>query len=156
DANLMSLASCRIVNLSMEHGNTDASCLGYVCLGLLAGPRFGDYQTAFRFGRLGNDLVERHGLTRFGARTALLFADCIIPWTRHLRTATELTRRAFDVAHAVGELRWATYSCDDLIRILLAVGDPLPDVQREAEHGLEFARKAGVGLVIETTETQLA
>src|SRR5215471_13038573 len=51
--NLHSLAICRAVNLSLEHGNTDASCHGYVSLGVIAGPRFGDYAAGFRFGRLG-------------------------------------------------------------------------------------------------------
>src|SRR6185295_10221152 len=50
DAHLISLATCRLVNLSLEHGNTGASCFGYISLGVIAGPHFGDYKTAFRFG----------------------------------------------------------------------------------------------------------
>jgi hypothetical protein len=34
---------------------------------------------------------------------------------------------------------------DRLVTLLLAAGDPLGDVQREAENGLEFARKAKIG-----------
>ena len=156
DAHLMSLVSCRIVNLSLEHGNTDASCFGYVSLGVIAGPRFGDYKTGFRFGRLGYDLLERHGLVRFRARAVSSFAAMIIPWTHHLRTATELTRRGFDDAHVAGELRWAAYSCSNLILNLLAIGDSLPDVQREAEQCQEFARKAGFGIVTDIVTTVLA
>ena len=33
DANLLSLAICRAVNLSLERGNSDASCVAYVWLG---------------------------------------------------------------------------------------------------------------------------
>ena len=33
DANLLSLAICRAVNLSLERGNTDGSCFAYVWLG---------------------------------------------------------------------------------------------------------------------------
>jgi predicted ATPase len=146
DVHLASLLACRIVNLSLEHGITDASCFAFVCLGIFTGPRFGDYETSFRFGRLGYDLSERHGFVRFRARAASSFAGMIIPWSRHLRTATELTRRAFDAAHAVGDLRWAAYTCSDLIVNLLGIGDPLPDVQREAERGLEFAQAAGFGV----------
>jgi len=47
DANLLSLVICRAVNLSLEGGNCDGSCFAYVVLGLLAGPRFGDYQAGF-------------------------------------------------------------------------------------------------------------
>ncbi|MGA8136367.1 MAG: AAA family ATPase, partial [Pseudomonas gingeri] len=50
DENLYALVLCRMVGLSLEHGNSDASCFAYVSLGMLAGPRFGDYETGFQFG----------------------------------------------------------------------------------------------------------
>jgi predicted ATPase len=62
DQNLRCLIVARMVNLSLENGNTDGSCVAYVQLGWFVGPRFGDYQAAFRFGKLGLDLVEKHGL----------------------------------------------------------------------------------------------
>ena len=45
------------------------------CLAMVAGPRFGDYQAGFRFGRLGYELVEQRGLKRFQARTYLNFGS---------------------------------------------------------------------------------
>ena len=140
DLNLYGLVICRMVNLSLEHGNTDASCVAYVCVGAIAGLIFGNYKAGFRFGRLGYDLVERRGLKRFQARTYLDFVVLIIPWTKHLRTERNLFRRAFDAANSVGDLTYATYACHNLNHRLLAIGDPLPDVQREAERGLEFAQ----------------
>jgi PAS domain S-box-containing protein len=156
DAHLTALVTCRLVNLSLEHGHTEASCYGYVCLGLVAGPHFGDYQAGFRFGQLGYDLVERQGFGRFRGRVCVSFAVLIIPWTRHLRTATELLRQAFDAANAVGDSRSALYSCENLVANLLATGRPLAEVEREAEHGLAFGRRARVGLVAEVTSTELA
>src|SRR5215471_19373311 len=109
DANLCALATCRMVNLSLEHGNTDASCLGYVALGaFIAGPRFGDYAAGFRFGRLGYDLVEHRGLQRFKARTYMVFGNLVMPWTKHVRTGRDLIRRSFEVANAIGDLPYAT------------------------------------------------
>jgi PAS domain S-box-containing protein len=154
--NLYSLATCRAVNLSLERGNTDASCSAYVALGaFIAGPRFADYDAGFRFGRLAYDLVEQRGLERFEARTYMLFGNLVMPWTKHVRAGRALIRRAFDVAHAIGDLTFATYSCSHLITNLLAVGDPLVDVQREAEQGLEFAEKARFGLGIDRIAAQL-
>ena len=48
DENLLSLVICRMVNLSLEHGNSDGSCFAYVWLGIIAGPRFGNYEAGFR------------------------------------------------------------------------------------------------------------
>jgi PAS domain S-box-containing protein len=156
DVNLYGLVKCRMVNLSLEHGNTDASCVAYVCAGAIAGLIFGNYKAGFRFGRLGYDLVERRGLTRFKARTYLDFAVLIIPWTKHLRTGRDLFLRVFDTANSVGDLTYATYARHNFNNRLLALGDPLPDVQREAEQGLEFVQKARFGPVIDIIAAQLA
>ena len=82
DENLLCLVICRMANLSLEHGNSDASCFAYVWLGMILGPHFGDYQAGFRFGQLGLDLVEQRGLTRFEARVYLDFGHRVIPWTQ--------------------------------------------------------------------------
>ena len=155
DENLRCLVIARMVNLSLEHGNSDGSCIAYVQLGWFVGPRFGDYQAAFRFGKLGLDLVEKRGLERFRARVSQCFGYFVNPWSRHLRTSLELLRRSFATAQEAGDLKYAVYSCDRLVTFLLAAGDPLGDVQREAENGLEFARKAKFGYVVDIIIGQL-
>jgi PAS domain S-box-containing protein len=155
DENLLALVICRMVNLSLEYGNSDGSCFAYVWLGMILGPHFGDYGAGFRFGRLGYELVEKRGLRRYQARAYMSFGNLVMPWTRHVRNGRELVRRAFDAATKIGDLTFAAYSCNNLNTNLLACGDPLGDVQREAENGLEFARKAQFGLVIDIIAAQL-
>ena len=155
DKNLISLVICRMVNISLEHGNSDGSCSAYISLGLILGPHFGDYQAGFRFGRLGYDLVETRGLHRYQARVYMLFGTIVMPWTKHIQTGRALVRRAFDAANKTVDLAFAAYSCHHLITNLLAAGDPLSEVQREAENGLEFARKARFGLASDILTAQL-
>ncbi|MGA8477989.1 MAG: GAF domain-containing protein, partial [Chthoniobacterales bacterium] len=155
DQNLRCLVIARIVNLSLEHGNSDGSCVAYVQLGWLVGPRFGDYQAAFRFGKLGIDLVEKRGLERFRTRVSQCFGYFINPWSRHLHSSLELLRRSFTAAQEAGDLKYAVYACDRLVTILLAAGVPLGDVKREAETGLEFARKAKFGYIVDIIVGQL-
>jgi PAS domain S-box-containing protein len=148
DENLPCLIICRMANLSLEHGNSDGSCFAYVWLGMIVGPYFGEYRVAFRFGKLGLDLVEQRGLRRFEARVYLIFGHRVIPWTQPIRTGRPLVRRAFDAANKLGDLTFAAFSCENLTTNLLATGDPLAEVQREAEAGLDFARRARFGLAI--------
>jgi PAS domain S-box-containing protein len=155
DANLPALVTCRAVNLSLERGNCDASCAAYAFLGIVAGPRFGAYQEAYRFGRLGCDLVEGRGLTRFQAMTYVDFGNVVLPWTKHVRAGRDLVRRAFETANKVGDLTYAAYCGNQLNTNLLAAGDPLAEVEREAEHGLAFAQKARFGFVVDRIVTQL-
>jgi PAS domain S-box-containing protein len=155
DANLLSLVTCRAVNLSLERGNCDASCAAYAFLGIIVGPRFGAYQEAYRFGQLGCDLVGGRGLTRFQARTYLDFGNVVLPWTKHVRAGRDLVRRAFETANKVGDLTYAAYCGNQLNTNLLAAGDPLAEVEREAEQGLAFAQKARFGFVVDRIITQL-
>src|SRR5262245_56499946 len=155
DENLSSLVICRMVNLSLEHGNSDASCFAYVWFAIIAGPRFGNYKDGFRFGRLGYELVEKRGLKRYEARTYMCFGNIAMPWTKHARSGRDLVRRAFDAANRVGDLTFAAYSCNQLVTNLLTVGDSLAEVQPEAETGLAFAEKARFGLVVDVIVAQL-
>jgi predicted ATPase/signal transduction histidine kinase len=155
DENLLCLVLCRMANISLEQGNSDASCFAYVWLGMILGPHFGDYPRAFRFGQLGFELVEQRGLNRFKARVYMSFGNLVSPWTRHIRAGRPLVRRAFNTANEMGDLTFAAYSCNNLITNLLASGEPLPDIQREAQTGLAFARGIRFGLVIDIITSQL-
>jgi PAS domain S-box-containing protein len=156
DANLLFLVVCRAVTLSLDHGNGDGSCVAYVILGMITGVHFGNYTDGYRLGRLGCDLIEHRGLTRFLAATYLPFADRVMPWTQPFRASRDLLHRTFEVANRTGVLTFATYSGDSLTGNFLAAGDPLVDVQRHVEDSLEFARKARFGLISDRLATQLA
>ncbi len=147
DLNLFRLVVGRMAALSLEHGNTDGSCLAYVWLGAILGTYFADYQAGFRFGRLGLDLVEKRGLDRLSARVYLVFAVHVAHWTQHLPTCRVFLRRAFDAAQHAGDLTYAAYSCADLNTNLLASGNPLGEVEHEVENALEFVGKLRFGLI---------
>jgi PAS domain S-box-containing protein len=155
DEHFSTLVVCRLVTLSLEHGNSDAACFAYVWLAMFAGPRLGNYKDGFRFGQLGYDLVEKRGLTRYQARTYMSVGAMVMPWSEHVAAGRELVRRAFDLAYRIGDLTFASYSWDQLITICLAVGDPLAEVQTECENGLAFAKRVRFGLVIHLCGAQL-
>src|SRR5260221_572593 len=144
-----------MATLSLEHGNSDGSCLAYAWLGSVLGMYFGDYQVGFRFGRLGLDLVEKRGLDRFKARVYLVFAVHVVNWTQNLSISRGFLRRAFEAAQETGDLSYVAYSCVDLVTNFLAAGDPLGEAEREAENGLEFVRKMSFGLISDCMIGQL-
>lgn len=147
DQNLLFLVVARMVNHSLAYGNSDGSCLAYVWLGLLLGTRPDHHRSALRFGQLGLDLVEKRGFHRFKARVYLDYSHVVNPWAQQLHAGPELARQAFKAAYDLGDLTFAAYSCCNLVTAMLAAGEPLVHVQREAESGLEFARNARFGLI---------
>ncbi|HXM30507.1 MAG TPA: AAA family ATPase [Chthoniobacterales bacterium] len=156
DPNLLSLTVCRAVNLSLQQGHSDGSCVAYVWLGAISGPHFGNYEAGFRFGRLGYELVEKGGLQRFQARTYMWFGQFVMPWTKHLRASREFTRRAFNAAYKVGDLFAVGSTFDHLNTNFFATGDPLVEAQRVAEDGLEFAARARFAYFIDVIGPQVA
>jgi PAS domain S-box-containing protein len=156
DLNLAFFIICRAVNLSLGRGNSDGSCFAFVMLGQIAGPRFGDYPLGFRFGQLGYELVERRGLKRFQACTYVAFVIYTARWMKHERFSRPVVRRAFETADANADLNFATLCWPVMITGLLFSGDPLPEAQREAEHGLAFAQKAKFGFAADLIAPQLA
>jgi PAS domain S-box-containing protein len=83
------------------------------------------------------------------------FGNVVLPWTRHVRAGRELVRRAFEVANQSGDPNFAAHCCSHLNTNLLAAGDPLDEVQGEAERGLAFAQKMRFGLAVDRISTQL-
>ena len=155
EPNLEVLVSCRAVTLSLERGHSEASCIAYTSLAMIAGPLFGNYQAGYRLGRLGCELAERHGWTRVQPRTDLAFGPAILPWIEPVRSGRHFLRRAFEAANAVGDVIYANGSACHLNTNLLMAGDHLMDVEREAGRGLAFAQKTRFGLVIEMIAAQL-
>ena len=117
--------------------------------------RFGNFEAGFRFGRLGIDLVEQRGLDRFTARVYSDFGHLINPWTRHLRDGVDWVRRALATAQTNGDLTFASFAGNSLTMLLLASGEPLGVVQREAVKGLEFTRSVRFGLFADIMTGQL-
>jgi PAS domain S-box-containing protein len=155
EAKLACLVICKAVNLSIERGNCDGSTFAYVMLGAIAGARFGDYKGGFRLGQLGYELVEQRGLTGSQARVYNQFGTHVLPWTRHFKAGRDLLRRAFEVANENGDPTFSAYSCHALGTNLLAVGDPLHEVQRQVEHYLAFAERTRFRVAIDLISIQL-
>jgi PAS domain S-box-containing protein len=146
DQNLPRLLAGRMANLSLDHGNSDASSLGYVWVGQLM-TRFGEFEAGYRFGRLGLNLVDERGMDRFKARVYLVFGHSISPWNDQLRTSIELLRRAFDAGKQTGDLTFAAYASMSLVSLGLAAGDSLGPLQGEGDSSIAFVRKSGFRLV---------
>jgi len=153
--NLRYLIIGRMVNLSLEYGNCDASCVAYIQAISALGLHFGDYESAYRLGQLSLNLAEKRGLERHKGRIYLGIGSVASPWKRDVRSCRLLVRQAGDAAQQAGDINFAAFSRHHLLTNLLASGDPLGDVQREAEADLDFARLARVGLAVSRITAQL-
>jgi PAS domain S-box-containing protein len=155
DMDLHDLSVLRMANISIEHGNCEASPLGYAELSMVLS-RLGDRRLGFRIGRVGLQLLERPELRRFACRVFVVVGYHITPWTDPLPASQILLRRALAIALESGDQTFRMYSLVHIVSLALATGEPLDGVQRETEEALVLARKAGFELVILVLLGQLA
>jgi PAS domain S-box-containing protein len=141
DNRLMDLLVLRITNLSLQHGITDESCIGFLFLSLVLGPRFGEYRMALRFGQLSLDLVEKRGLARFKTRVYCSYGSLVNSWVRHVRHGYAYAQRAIDSSPHTGDVTWMGFASRGKVTYRLSCGDPLQEVEAEAERCSAFTRK---------------
>ena len=142
DRNLSLLVYCQMVNISLVHGNSDASALAYAYFGMSLGPVFGRYSEGYRFGKLGYDLMERRRALAYRAKISFIFGDNTLYWTHHLEHSLPYVGVAFQTAVETGDVAIACYCCNHLVIDRLILGHPLDDVFEESERRLSFTRRA--------------
>ncbi|HEX5751793.1 MAG TPA: ATP-binding sensor histidine kinase [Archangium sp.] len=142
DNNLLALHLCRLVSLTLRHGNSEAAVHGYTYYGVVLGSTFKKYREGHAFGTLGCALVERYNYASSRGK-ALFTLEIISFWTRPLSVARELARGAFHHALQAGDIPIASYCCNHIVTNSLSQGDKLEDVYLESVARLDFVRKAG-------------
>jgi PAS domain S-box-containing protein len=142
DFNLRCLLVCRMAKISKQHGTSGASAHGFAFLGSILGPVFHRYSEGYRFAKLGCDLVDKHGFIAYLAKVRYAMS-IVAAFTHSTASAIEFTREAFRAATETGDLTYACYSIERSVTGPLLQNDPLDDVWRESERGLDFLRKAG-------------
>ena len=153
---LLGLATVCMADLSLAYGNTDGSYIAYLFLGILLPPGLGTQEDRFRFGKVGLELAERSGSSRFEAIACLEFGNRIAPWSQPLRECRQWLQASFGAAQAAGETYCAAYSRSALITNLLASGEALGTIQEEAAAWFEFTQRSRVDLTRDLLAVQLS
>ena len=154
DLNLACLQTCRLVNISLQHGVSGASAYGYTIWGnvVLAGILH-RYDEAYRFARLACDLVEKHAFIASQAKVYASTGTAAV-WTRPIGSAIDFVRHGFRTAIETGDPAFAGIGMFTSITYLILRNDPLDVVWRESEMALDFARKVKFGEAADIIVTQ--
>lgn len=147
DGTLFQMIACWMVKLTLRHGTSEFSTIGYGALAIVLGPIFGRPEDGERFGRLAVDVAELHGFTTQKAGAHFLMQMAAV-WTRPIEYALDCLDAAMRSARETGEMIYACYSREQRLTDLLARGDPLDRIWSESVAALEFVRKHQFGQVV--------
>lgn len=132
----------KMVELTLDHGASPESTHGLAWFGAIISDKYDAYVDGLDFCLAARALVDKYGFEEH--RTSVLLAvDQIAPWTRSLPYALERVREALDAAHAAGDVGWMCYARNHLVSDLIAMGEEIPNIRREAEESIAVTRRFG-------------
>ncbi len=139
---LLALHICRMVALSLRHGNTTESASAYVWYGFVVSTLFKDHQKGYAFAKVACEFVERYDISLYRARTLYTMGHVSL-WVRPLAESRKLYRDAVHQATLTGDFQIASYSCLFLAMLQVQMGFDLAESYQELVALHDFARRTG-------------
>ncbi|MCC3454140.1 AAA family ATPase [Microcoleus sp. PH2017_08_TRC_O_A] len=140
DQDLLALISLKMVNLSLENGNSDVSAHGYAFWGFLAGARLVDYEVGYEFGLLSMKLNERFHNVNLACKVFNMFGGLINPWRSHLKKGIPFLRNGYLAGVETGDV-YVSYNSYHLILQRVLCSDNFDSILEESNKHLEFLKK---------------
>jgi predicted ATPase/signal transduction histidine kinase len=132
----------KMVELTLDHGASSESTHGLAWFGAMISDKYDAYADGLSFSLAARALLDKYGFEEH--RTSVLLAvDQVSPWTRSMPYALEHVREALDAAHAAGDVGWMCYARNHLVSDLIAMGEEIPKIRREAEESIAVTRRFG-------------
>jgi diguanylate cyclase (GGDEF)-like protein len=137
-ANLVALAICKMVHLSLQHGNSVISSFGYVMYGHVVGWSLGDFKTGYRYGTLGIALANRLDSLSLRCAAYFQYALFVLPWNHPLREAENCYDKAIAWGMEAGDFVTCSYSMAMRAVHQLICGHNLSSLLQSCERDLVF------------------
>jgi predicted ATPase/signal transduction histidine kinase len=144
--NLHSLLVLWMTTRTLKVGPTAQSGIALIMLSRIFGPVFSDYQTGFRFAKLGFDLIEANGPASLKPIARLCFAVFCNSWVCPIDESAAILKGAIEAAQVCGDRTYTVYGHNNLFANHFFSGRWLGETERVAEDGLAFSRKVKFAL----------
>lgn len=113
-----------MVNLCIEHGNSELSSFAYGFYGLLLSG-IGELDNGYQSGQIALHLLERFDAKELKAKVYNLFNSNIRSWKEHVRNSIVPLQEAVQSGLETGDIEWGGYSAANLCSYLFFSGEDL-------------------------------
>jgi PAS domain S-box-containing protein len=137
---LLVLIVCKMVNLSIAHGNAMWSLLGYAAYGMTLCGVVQDFELGYRFGKLSLNLAKRSNKKRGNFKALLMVNSSIIYRKAHLKETLPSLAEAYQSGIESGEFEYASYCAINVCYYSFYAGQELTElgqktaIYRKATH----------------------
>jgi predicted ATPase/serine phosphatase RsbU (regulator of sigma subunit)/tRNA A-37 threonylcarbamoyl transferase component Bud32 len=140
DQDLLALISLKMVNLALEHGNSEVSAHGYAFWGVLAGARLIDYEVGYEFGQLSRKLNDKFNNINLACKVFNMFGGLINPWRAHLKKGIPFLRNGYLAGIETADV-YVSYNSYHLILQRILSAESFSSILEESSKHLEFLRR---------------
>ena len=107
---LFPLIVFKMVNLSLQYGNSPLSAYGYVSYSMLLCGVLSDIDSGYQFGKLAVNLVEQFAAKELKAKIYFIFNSFTKQWKKHIKETSKPLLDAFRSGLETGDIEYACYS----------------------------------------------
>ncbi|MGB0384625.1 MAG: adenylate/guanylate cyclase domain-containing protein [Ardenticatenaceae bacterium] len=97
----------KMVQLSVQYGNSPYSAYGYTTYGVLLCASLGDINSGYEFGRFGMELLDRFEAEYIKAKVYMVFYNSVKPWKDHARESIPYFLEGYQIGLETGDLEYA-------------------------------------------------
>lgn len=112
---LVAWASCKMTNISLEHGNSSLTSYGYMNYGFVCVALLGQYDTGHRFGQVALRLADRFDNALLRGKVNLLFAVFVNHWRAPLASSLDYSLKSFPLLVENGDWTYAGYCAEFIV-----------------------------------------
>ncbi|MCP4404911.1 MAG: serine/threonine-protein kinase PknK, partial [bacterium] len=141
DLALFSFVMAKAINIAVKYGNTPEMPFGYGIYGVILRTLFQEYHMGDEFGKLAIRLSEKRNDAGQKCRAFFIAANYLNHWRMPVASSVPLARQAFQYGLESGELQFAGYAFNTLLRALAIKGEELGTLRQQVEHAQQFANK---------------
>lgn len=134
---LFTLATFKMVSLSIRYGNTLLSTRAYAMYGIVLCGVVGDINGGYQIGQVTLKLIEK--LNAKGLKPSVLFlVNCFIKhWKEHVRETLNPFLSAYEIGLETGDLQFAAWGVHSYCYLAYYMGKELGELERETARASE-------------------
>ncbi|MEO6704252.1 MAG: hypothetical protein ABIN04_00190, partial [Ginsengibacter sp.] len=137
------IAVCtKMVNICLQHGNTDGGFIGYLAFGpIFVGGILKLKETGFEYGELTLALVEKYKSNFYKAEANFVVSYFAIPWRRPAQEMERYWQIAYEAGLEVGDFFHTSCAISATIQSYYMRGMTFTDIESTASRYLEFLER---------------
>ncbi|AFZ17589.1 PAS domain S-box [Allocoleopsis franciscana PCC 7113] len=128
---LQVLIACKMVNLSLDYGNSTWSPMSYAAYGVVLCGVVKDIELGYKFGKLALGSLERLNTKKRDAKAFVVSVALIMHWKVHLRNTIPMLIDAYQNGVDTGDFEFAGYAACDVCYNSFFVGEELTQLEQK-------------------------